>query len=61
MPYQPPDCDTAVPRNNSMGSGQYNSPAECHRANGNAKPNGGGGRFPPSPFAQIQEIGQARI
>ena len=42
MPYQPPDCDTAVPRNNSMGSGQYNSPAECHRANGNAKPNGGG-------------------
>jgi hypothetical protein len=43
MPYQPPECDTAVPKNNRMGSGQYNSPAECHRANGTAKPNGWGG------------------
>ena len=43
MPYQPPDCDTAVPKNNNGGSGQYNSSSDCHRSMGNAKPNGWGG------------------
>lgn len=47
MPYQPPNCDTAVPKNNG-GSGQYNSSSDCHRSMGNAKPNGGGGSRRPS-------------
>lgn len=46
MPYQPPNCDTAVPKNNNGGSGQYNSSSDCHRSMGNAKPNGGGSRRP---------------